>query len=476
MRFPGFVGPSYVLSSIDFDCQRSINLFPEFDEMHTGKEQEVAALVGTPGLALLATIGAGPIRGIYYTTTGVLYVVSGNTLYSVSSSWVATSIGTLQTSSGSVSMADNRLQLVIVDGLNGYYVTLGTATLVQITSLNWLGSNTVTFQDGYFIFAAPNSREFYLSDLNAITFVAPANSSKEGYPDNIVSIISSNRNLWLLGDQTLEVWFDSGDNLNPFQFIAGTMAQIGLVSPFAVTKMANTIFWLGKDQNGKGVVYAANGYAPQRVSTTAIELAFQSYSTISDAIAFAYQENGHQFFILTFPTANATWCYDALTGLWHERLYNNNGVLERHRANCYASAYGNHIVGDYANGNIYSLSLTTYTDNGNPITRQRITPHVSKDMNRIFFQALQLDFESGVGLDGVGQGTDPQAILQWSNDGGHTWSNEHWSQLCPIGATRERTIWRRLGAGRNRVFKLTITDPIKVVIIGAEIDLEVGAS
>lgn len=476
MRFPGFVGPSYVLSSVNYDCQRCINLYPEFDEFQTGKDHEVAALIGTPGLALLAAIGSGPIRGSWFSSKGILYIVSGNTLYSVSSSWVATSIGTLQTNSGSVGMSDNGFNLVVVDGLNGYYVTFGTPGLTQITDPNWLGSNTVTYQDGYFIFCAPNSAEFYLSDLLAITFTAPANSTKEGFPDNIVAVISSNRNLWLLGDQTTEVWFDSGDNLNPFQYIAGTLQQIGCVSPFAVTKMSNTIFWLGKDQTGNGVAYLANGYTPQRISTSAVELALANYSTISDAIAFSYQESGHQFFILTFPTANATWCYDALTGMWHERAYNNNGTLQRHRANCYTFAYNNHVVGDYGNGNIYSLSPTTYSDNGNPITRQRVTPHIAKDMNRIFYRSLQLDIESGTGLDGVGQGTNPQGILQWSNDGGHTWSNEHWSQLCPIGATTERVIWRKLGASRNRVFKVTITDPIKVVIMGAEIELEVAAS
>ena len=462
-----------------------MNLYPERDELGTGKDGEVASLISTPGLGLLATIGNGPIRGAYYSTaqlsggtnTGIFYVVSGNTLYSVNSSWVATSVGTLLTSSGPVSMADNKIQLFVVDGPNGYWSTLGSTSLTQVTDPNFSGSNTITFQDGYFIFNTPYSDEFYLSDLNAVTFTAPANSSKEGYPDNIVGCISANRNLWLIGDQTVEVWFDSGNNLNPFEYIQGTFGQVGCTSPYSVTKIANTVAWLGKDDTGAGIVFMANGYTPQRISTHAVELAIESYDVIDDAIGFAYEENGHLFYFLTFPTANATWVYDVITKMWHERGYLISGQFTRHRANCFAFVFDTTlVVGDYQNGNIYEMSSSIYSDNGNPLVRQRVTPHVSKDMNRIVCSELQLDIETGVGLDGIGQGTNPQAMLQWSNDGGHTWSNEHWSMFGPIGATKSRAIWRRLGQSRNRVYKVSISDPVKVVIMGAEIDLQVNAS
>ncbi len=554
MRFPGFIGPSYTLSSVNYECQRSINLYPEMNELgQTGKEHEVATLIGTPGLSLLCTLSTGPVRALWYTSTGLLYAVAGNQLFSISSSYVATSVGTLQTVSGPVSIADNGIQLVVVDGANGYYITIPTTTvpvgayvftitsgntasvgttftnngqtftvvnqltssatslvasgtgapqtsgslalgagpgtgpifyssfssppntISLITDANWLGSNQVSFQDGYFIFAKPNSTAFYLSDLNAVTFGAPALTQKNGFTDNIVSQLCSNRNLWLLGDQTSEVWFDSGNNLNPFQYVQGSLSHIGCAASLSSVKMANTIFWLGKDQTGSGVVYMANGYTPQRISTQAVELAIQSYSTMSDAIAYAYQENGHQFYVLTFPTGNATWVYDLASSLWHERAYSNQGIFGRHLSNCYAFAFNTHVVGDYSNGNIYNMSSSFYSDNGNPLIRQRITPHLSKDMNRVFVSSIQLDFETNIGLSS-GQGSQPLAMLSWSNDGGHSWSNEHTAHLCAIGNNSDRAIWRRLGQSRNRVFKFSISDPVKVVLIGAEIDLMAGAS
>jgi hypothetical protein len=478
VRFKGFIGPTYQLSSVDYECQRCINLYLEKDEIGTGKDGEPMSLIGTPGLTLLATIGNGPIRGVWYTTTGVLYVVSGNSLYSVTSAWAATLIGTLQTTSGPVGMADDGFYLVVVDGANGYYVDFTIpGTLTQITDPNWLGSDQVAFMDGYFIFKAPNSAEFYLSDPNAITFTAPANTAKDGYPDQIVSFISVNRNLWLFGDQTTEVFFDSGAALNPFAYIPGTLMMYGSAATFGVAQIFNTVVWLGKDQSGSGVVYVANGYSPVRISTHAVELAFQSYSTISDAIAYSYQENGHQFYVINFPTASATWAYDFETQQWHERAYLSAGNLQRHRSNCYAYAFDSvHVVGDYANGNLYQMSSSVYTDNGAAILRQRISPHISSDMNRVFHKSFQLDCETNIGLDGSGQGTNPQAMLQWSNDGGHTWSNEMWSTMCKIGNTTDRVIFRRLGQSRNRVYKVSISDPIKVVMIGATLEIEQGAS
>lgn len=529
-------------------------MFPEVDELRTGKDNEVAALVGTPGKALLATIGSGPIRGAYLTSNGLLYVASGLNLYAVDRNYASTNVGPLLNTTGPIAFSDNGFELVAVDGTNGYYVPIdgsqkaytftvtsgqtasqgatytnngktftvtktlmagdttlycngtgdpgttsgnltyvtGTGTgpiafsswisntnafLTLIVDPNWLGANDVTFQDDYFIFNQPNTKKFYISDLNAITFATTVISSKAGFPDNLIGLESLNRNLWLFGDVTTETWFNSGDATNPFQYIAGSLMQYGLAATFSLKKMTNTLFWLGKDATGQGVVFMANGPNAQRISTTAVELAIQSYSTISDAIAWAYQENGHNFYQITFPTGNATWVYDLSTGMWHERAsLDSSGNFQRDRANCYVFAFGNHIVGDYQNGNLYKQSLSTFTDNGAPLVRQRVTPHLSKDMVRIFYNTFQLDIEAGVGTDGTNQGNSPQAMLQWSNDGGHTWSTEFLSMFGKIGATKGRAIWRRLGASRNRVFKVSISDPVKVVIMGAEVDLMAGNS
>jgi hypothetical protein len=70
-------------------------------------------------------------------------------------------------------------------------------------------------------------------------------------------------------------------------------------------------------------------------------------------------------------------------------------------------------------------------------------------------------------------------MLRWSDDGGHTWSSEHWQSLGPIGATYTRVIWRRLGAtlkSRDRVYEITAADPMVTAIMGAELRLSPTAA
>jgi hypothetical protein len=475
-RFVGFIGPSYTMRSKNVDCQRTINLYPEMDEVGTGKEREIAALVSTPGLRLLASIGPGPFRAVYTASNDQLFVVSGNKLYRVASDMTPTELGTLNTSSGPVSIADQGLQLVVVDNPDGYVWDFNLATFTEIVDPNFLGASSVVTQDGYFIFVKPNSQQFFISGLLEVTFDAADVSSSEGNPDFINGVISDHRELWMFNKKSIEVYFDSGASDFPFERIQGAFIEHGLAATFSVAKMNNTVFWLGADDKGSGIVFQAQGYQPQRISTTAVELAIQSYGDISDAVAWTYQSRGHHFYVLNFTSANTTWVYDTSTNLWHERAYNNQGTQERHRANFHAYAFSKHIVGDYASNKLYELTDDVYSDNGVEIIRTRITPHVSNNLNRVFFNSFQLDIESGVGIDGEGQGVDPQAMLQWSDDGGHSWSNEKWVGMGAIGARYKRAIWRRLGVSRDRVFKVSISDPVKVTMIGANLEIEQGAS
>lgn len=476
MRFLGFIGPSYKLNSVNVDCQRCVNLYPELNELGTGKEREVAALVGTPGLRLLQTVGSGPIRGSYTASTGTLFVVSRNKLYSVSSSWVATELGTLNSVSGLVSIADNGLHLVVVDGTDGYVWTFASSSFAEITDSDFPGATQVTYQDGYFIFFLAGLGQFFISGLNAVTFDALDIASAEGAPDDIIAIISDHRDLWLFGQTTTEVWYNSGAADFPFDRTQGAFIEHGCAAAFSVAKMNNTVFWLGRDDKGAGMVFMASGYQPQRISTHAIEQAIQGYDDVSGARAYTYQQNGHHFYVLNFPGAETSWAFDSSTNLWHERAYTNQGQFERHRADNHAFAYDTHVVGDYENGKIYALDSAYYSDNGSEITRMRISPHSTSGLKLLTCNSFQLDMEVGTGLDGIAQGTDPQVMLQWSNDGGHTWSNERWVSFGKIGQKKVRALWRRLGMYRDRVYKLKSTDPVKTVFIGAEMDVVQGVS
>jgi hypothetical protein len=482
MRFPGFIGPSYTLRTLNVDCQRTVNLYPEINELGNGKEKEVASLISTPGLRLAKSVGTGPIRLIHCDPALRVFVVSGATIYQFTQAegtWTATSIGTLDTSTGIVKAASSDIHTVFVDGQENYAYVNGTSTFSSYTTLGYSGVPTAThvdFIDGYYIFNEYGTNKFYTSDLNDLTVGALEFASAEGNPDEIMGLIALNRDLILFNSKTTEIYADNGNPDFPFQRISGGFIEQGCMARFSIAKIAGAVLWLGRDETGNGSVFMAKGMAPQRVSTHAVESAIQSYGDISTAVAFAYQASGHHFYVLNFT--QATWVYDVSTQMWHERAYTNNGSLERHRANVHAFIpdLAIHLVGDYEDGNVYQLDDSYYSDNGDAITRLRASPHVSSNGTWVWCNSFQLDMETGVGVDGNGQGIDPQAMFQFSDDGGHTWSTEEWTAIGARGDRRARVIWRRLGKFRDRVFRVMITDPVKVTLIGAELDVEKGMS
>jgi len=472
MKTP-ILGSAYVARSVNAADARMINLFPELVP-EGGKEP--AFLNRAPGLKLKISVGSGPIRGMWV-FGGNLYVVSRNKLYKVDSSYAVTELGTVSGTSGPVSMVDNGIQLFIACNGPSYIYNSQTNVFAQITDGDFPGAVTVAYLDGYFVFNEPNSQKIWVTELLNGTSIDPLDfASAEGSPDGVVGIIADHREVWVFGTNSVEVWYNSGNADFPLSRIQGAFNEIGCAAPYSIAKMDNGLFWLGKDARGQGIVYRANGYTGQRISTHAVEWQIQQYEDMSDAIGYTYQQDGHSFYVLIFPQADTTWVYDVATQAWHERAGFDNGDFTRHRSNCQAFFQGDVLVGDYENANVYSFDLSDFSDNGSVqkwLRSWRALPTSQNNLKRSAQHSLQLDLETGVGLN-LGQGSDPQVMLRWSDDGGHTWSNEHWIGIGKIGEFYRRAIWRRLGMTmkiRDRVYEVSGTDPVKIAIIGAELNV-----
>jgi hypothetical protein len=475
MKTP-ILGSSYVARSINAADNRMVNLFPEIIP-EGGKEP--GFLNRAPGLQFQQTIGTGPIRALWahQTNNSDFYVVSGTGFYKVSGlTATPTLLGTV-TGTGPVSIADNGTQIFLACNPDGFIYNQTTNVFAQITDPDFTGAVTVGYLDGYFVYNEPDSQKVWVTELLDGTSVDPLDfASAEGSPDGLVAINVDHREAWLFGTDSIEVWYNAGQADFPLTRIQGAFNEIGCVAAFSVAKLDNGLFWLGTDARGQGIVYRANGYTGIRVSTHAIEYAIAQYGNISDAVAYTYQQEGHAFYVLTFPAGNATWVYDVSTQAWHERAgWNTNlGEFTRHRSNCQCNFGGNTVVGDFENGNIYTLSLNVYADNGGIqkwLRSWRALPTGQNNLKRTAQHSLQLDCESGTGLV-TGQGSDPELMLRWSDDGGHTWSNEHLSKMGKIGEYYRRVFWRRLGMTlklRDRVYEVSMTDPVKVAIMGAEL-------
>ena len=468
MKTP-ILGSTYVARSVNAADNRMVNMFPEV--LQEGKE--AAYLQRAPGLSLELNVGTGPIRGLWQ-FGGSGYAVSGSMLYRINGNMEAVGVGQVS-GSGPVSMSDNGTQLFVACNGPSYIYNATTNAFAQITDPDFPGAVTVGYLDGYFVFNEPNSQKVWVTSLLDGLSVDPLDfASAEGSPDSLVSLIIDHREVWVYGTNSVEVWYNSGNADFPLSHIQGAFNELGCVAAYSIAKMDNGIFWLGADARGQGIVYRANGYTGQRISTHAVEWHIQQYGTLSDAIGYTYQQDGHSFYVLIFPNANTTWVYDVATQAWHERAGWVDGSFTRHRSNCQMFFNDMTLVGDYENGNIYSMSPEVYADNGSIqkwLRRWRALGPGQNNLKRTAHHSLQLDCESGTGLN-LGQGSDPQVMLRWSDDGGHTWSNEHWMPMGKIGEYYRRVIWRRLGMTeklRDRVYEVSGTDPVKMIINGAEL-------
>lgn len=455
-----FVGPSYEMQAKSFSVQRSVNLYPIASEV--AGDKSITALRGTPGLLAFADTGGGPIRGGISSTSGRSFFVSGQNFVEVFADGTSTVHGTLNTQVNRVSIAENFFQIIVVDGQDGWIFTKDTDTWTQITAIGFPTCSQVSYQDGYFLTFEDNTQKFYISGINdGLSWSSLDFTSVESSPDNLTGIISDNGNVWLVGNRSAEVYQNTGAADFPFERIPGAIIQTGCAGGFTLQKFDNSIAWLGVDEQGQGIVWQAQGYGAVRISTQAIERRIAEADDFSDSYAWVYHERGHVFYCLQIRGLDSTLVYDAATKQWHERSYTNpiTNKDELHRGSCHVFFNQKNLVGDRETGLIYDMDLSYYSDNGDEVVRERTAMHIQENKKDVFHASFELDFEPGQGLV-TGQGEDPQIMMQYSDDGGFTWSNELWTTMGKIGKYKTRAIWRKLGVARDRVYRVKVSDPV----------------
>lgn len=529
----GLVGAFDTPTNAYQDQQLCINWFPEISPSRAAKEQ--VSLLGAPGLIELiggsllitesgseietesgspleiesGTSGLGstwaqPYSGAYLPVRGMwvlpgwtqALVVIGKTCYlatinaygnlSTPGSISLTSVGTLATNSGVVNIRDNDVggYAVLVDGPNGYLYNIQTQAFNQISDPAWLGSNTVAYIDGWWIFNQPGTQVFYTNyPQYGTAFAGSYYALKDASSDKLIGLIENKEELWLLGERTTEIWYDAGGQYFPFQRLVGSMLQVGCIAPYSIARLqaggtagfigGSGLIWLGRSERGENVVVRTVGFTAQTVSTPAVSNAIAELTTVSDAIGYVYQEGTHEFYVLNFPTADTTWVYDATMPpelAWTQRLsYDPYAqAFHRHRSNCYMDFAGMRIVGDYQNGSLYQMTRNAYSDAGWPILARRRSPYIwnKETRERVFMSSLQIDFSPGQGTSS-GLGVNPQAHLRISRDYGTTYGPVVSAPMGAQGQYQNRCMWRKLGWTRGTVAQLDVIDPVSRDIVGA---------
>jgi len=518
MRCPTFFTPAYVSSAKILGNSELINLYTETADVKGGKA--IGGFFTTPGLDYLCTLGAtqlpwnfsdtafnfsesnydfsgnpfslsqgaGPVRG-QIAMAGVQYVVSGSVFYSLDKNFNSTVIGNVSPFSTPVSMITNGTQIAIFDGASGFVyqsavpataLTAAKAATFDAIDLPFTGPLSATYQDGFGLVNEVGTDAWWQSNLlDLSTWDALNFSTVDAQPDDVIAILSLKREVWLMKQYDTEIWINAGNNGFAFQRLEGVFIETGIVAPYSLTKCGERLAWLGQSKDGDGIVFASNGYQPERISTHDIENRIQQMTNKSDAVGYAYQQNGHLFYVLNFTTDNQTWVYDFTESArlgepcWHRRAAFVNGQWQRHWGNNHLYIHGKHVIGDFQSGNLYAYNLQQPLDNGQQrrwLRSWRALSSPTDDPTR--FDSLRIDMQTGMG---VVNGTNPQMVLTWSDTAGLTFGPTRYAAAGKVGEVARRVKFNRLGStrrnsGLDRTFYLSSSDVFGVALVGAELE------
>jgi hypothetical protein len=495
----GFCDGFYTSQSPNADAQECINLYPETVESQMGASAQT--LYSTPGLSLFNNPGGNQVRGDFTITTGPsagrTFKVVDTTLYEELANGTTTALGQVANDGNAVSFAACPQQLAITSAGLLYSYQLATQTLPAIAAGTFTGPvagpwgatpvTQISYIDGFFFLLVSSSQTIYASNaFDATTWPPLAVKTINTFADNVAGMIADHRFLWIMGPKETEVDYNAGTFPFPLQLMPSGFIEQGLGAQFSLVQLDNAIFLIGqRNDQGTAICYRTNGFSFQRISTHAVETAWQGYPKVSDARAFAYQENGHSFYIVTFPSAQVTWGYDVATGKWHKRGFWNQqiGMYQAALPICHTYNFGKHLVGDRTSGKTYQMSSPTVsgggwnfvTDNGAPIRRLRRAPHIASEHQWVRYSELEVYLETGLGpepplLDGAGKARGPQILLRCSRDGGHTWGSVRTVGCGQAGQYSKRAVFRRLGRARDMVFEVSCADPVPWRFIDAYVN------
>lgn len=465
------VGPTYTSRSLNVASQVTSNFYIEINQA-APDNQAIAAFQPFPGLTSWATTtGQDRGLGVY---KNELYKVGGNTLYKIGADAIVTTIGTIAGGGRCVLTEDNN-NLIITTGSTKPYSYNGT-TLTIGTDVDLHTSNTVTYIKNRVVYDG-NEGDICFADLGTPLSVNSANvTSADNKPDDTIAVYAFKDQLFAYGDNSIVPYYNSGSGNPPFDVIQNSVQEIGLHAVHSLSNNNNAMFFLGSDKQP----YALTGLQPQSIGNPAIGQAIDQYANTTDAIGECFSFNNQNFYLLSFPQ-HETWLFTEGAG-WTNLSYRNTstGDAEAHLISSYAKCYGKNLVSDRRNGNVYELDFNAFTDNGDTIIRQRDTAKISGKSfgfpgKEIFMERLEIVVERGVGLI-TGQGSDPKIMMQYSDDGGNTWSSERWASMGAMGdySPMKPIVWDDLGSFYERMFRFKVSDPVKVVFISANADIEIG--
>ncbi len=439
------------------------------------------ALYSVPGQRAFLTVSTDHDARALFAMNDRVFAIVGMTLVELFSGGTYVVRGTVVQNANPAQMAMNGTtgtaanQLLIGSGNNIYSLALTTNVLTGPLIAG--EAQHIGMLDGYGLALNPTTGKLRLSNLNDFTtWDSTQFALRSNQPDNWRAMVVNAPDLWLIGEQTGDVWYDAGTSPFPFAPRPGATFRYGILAVFTLIVLGDSVFWLSRNADGQGQVVQARGYVPQPINSYALSAAISRYeqtTTVSDAEAIGCELNGHLFYVLTFPSVPASWAYDVRTGLWAEWGQWNTATnrYDRWFPRVMCQTWNKHLIGGTGSGVIAQFDDTIATElDGGVIRRVRIPPALqAADRARLTIDRFELGVDTGVGTVS-GQGSNPKVSLRVSRDFGHTWSNEREAALGKIGTFGTRCFWTRCGSS-NVAWQpeIVCTDPVPYHLTGASI-------
>jgi hypothetical protein len=479
MRWPAFVGPSYLSESWRFDQERTVNWYvaPSETEGTTSK----TALFPTPGVTTIGTVAGGNAGRAHLFAYNREFAVIGNFLYEITEAGIFVSRGGIVSGSGGfkpTTISSNGDgtgtgggELFVTAGGRGYIYDVLAETLTYIPALQQFVTQGASI-DGFFLALDAATGSMYVSDLRDgtswdLTQVAQSQT------DPWIAMKVSDPYIYLFGTSTTQVWYNAGTAPFPFALHPSGSLRYGIAGDSLAAVANGELVWVGRSEIGEGMVLRASGFSPERVSTYPIQRILQDYASLENGVADVYEDGGHVFVLFSIPGAETTWTLDLSTGYWSERgtWISEDAEWSLWRPRYHALAFGQHRWLDSETGNLYRSSIDIHTDvNDRELRRMRRAPAIQYENQRIFYGAFEVLLDSGVG-NTVTPGENPQVMLRYSNDGGKTWGPELWRAAGAVGEYSRRVRWERGGMGTQRVVEVSVSDPVPWRLVDAFLDV-----
>jgi len=358
-------GPSAEHRDNSLSSQYTQNFYPEL--MPGGKSEFTTQ--SFPGQSIFGSVG-GADRG-QWEMQNIGYRVAGTTLYEVSDAGAHTSRGSIS-GAERCTFADDGRNLIICSEGNVWQYTQAAQVLVAVADVNIVGSTAVTFLNNKFIYTNVDidaGVDFVVSNVGDGTTASGLNAGKvEDDPGKLIHAYSFEDQIYMFTERTVPLYWNNGASKPPLDPVTGrSIEKVGLQALHSVANTDDFVYWLGDDLS---VHQAISGQA-KPISTITMAHAIENYTVTSDAVGFTFRIEGQNFYLLTFPTEDKTWCYSE--GLGQDGWFNLSSNLDRgeYNSTSHMFVYNKHLLADRITGDLYKLDINAYTNNTETIHRIR---------------------------------------------------------------------------------------------------------